>query len=328
MTSKQRRTVGRPKRAHVKYAGIQPSTIERYRAAVLLFFDFLHDFGYATPNSFAELDHLAGEYINHLYLDDAPMYWAADFVSGLKRLYSRSRRQLDTATRYFDNWSKTIVRKRAAPVPAPLLMAMTALALLQRNGQLAFSLLIGFLGLMRSGEILRLTARQCSIHGGGRMLFITLPHSKGGRRRGEIEHIKIYDPAAIRLAELVLRQLRPSSTVCRGKWKTLANDINRLASHFGAGSVYFTPYCLRRGGATWHFTKYNEYDATQSLGRWQSHKTAKIYIDDATADLVLVSLPEWGSHRVARAVQALPDAIKSYASSSPPPPLEGWGQCA
>ena len=45
-----------------------------------------------------------------------------------------------------------------------------------------------------------------------------------------------------------------------------------------------TPHSLRRGGATWHFKRCQNIDVVQSLGRWSQARTAKLYIDETSAD--------------------------------------------
>ena len=45
----------------------------------------------------------------------------------------------------------------------------------------------------------------------------------------------------------------------------------------------FKPYSLRRGGATHHFREFANVSATTLRGRWESIKTARIYITDGIA---------------------------------------------
>ena len=85
----------------------------------------------------------------------------------------------------------------------------------------------------------------------------------------------------------------------------MAAKLRDLGAAFGVCDDRFTPYCLRRGGATWHFTKYASYDATQHLGRWEHARTARLYIDQATAEVHELSLPEWGLRRMQMAKSCL-----------------------
>ena len=47
----------------------------------------------------------------------------------------------------------------------------------------------------------------------------------------------------------------------------------------------YSPYGIRRGGATWFFLETGSMDATLARGRWTTAKTARQYIDDGTLAL-------------------------------------------
>ena len=90
------RSVRKPatKRGHVKYAGLQLSTIRKYNLAIKCFFVWLDSAEKIVPVSLEELDDAVGEYINHLCLDDLPVGWASDVVCGFKRFYPKCRKSL------------------------------------------------------------------------------------------------------------------------------------------------------------------------------------------------------------------------------------------
>ena len=56
-----------PKQRHLKNTGIRPRTLRIYRFEVSQFFTYLAALGLKLPKSFAQLDDLLAEYINHLY---------------------------------------------------------------------------------------------------------------------------------------------------------------------------------------------------------------------------------------------------------------------
>ena len=93
--------------------------------------------------------------------------------------------------------------------------------------------------------------------------------------------------------------------------KGFAEAIIDLAGVSGCKDKALAPYCIRGGGATWHFTKYQNYDTTQALGRWSNVKTARLYIDQATSEVGLLSLPAWGKARMAKGVSSLEALIDS-----------------
>ena len=293
-----------PKR-HVKYEGILAATLHRYRRQIRRFFDYLHDNGFELPQDLETLDDLVSDYIDHIYQDDYPINFGNDLVSGLKRLYPRCRRHLEISSSFMRNWTKALHRNRALPLPKDLLLAMAAAALLKGKPRLSLALLIGFLGLLRTGEILALNKAMLSVHGDGSLLVITLPETKSGHRRGECEHVLIYDKAIIQFCGRLLRTMDDKESLLGMKFRQLAYNITELAGFFGCSDRSLTPYCIRRGGATWHFTTYQNYDSTQALGRWSSAKTARLYINQATSEIGFLNLPEWGRDRVRRGVASL-----------------------
>ena len=50
-------------------------------------------------------------------------------------------------------------------------------------------------------------------------------------------------------------------------------------------SERLTVYSLRRGGATWAFLQHGSMEKVLLRGRWQSTKTARIYLQDAVAGM-------------------------------------------
>jgi integrase len=290
------------KKAHIKHEGIQETTAHRYRQSLARFFEFVRLHERLLPRTFEELDDEVGEFINYLYQDDLPQGWGIDLLSALKRFYPKCRRHLGTGHLYMKNWTRVTTRRRAIPATRDLVIGMTVAALFEGKVRLAFGILISFIGLLRVGEIVGATRRQFGLFGGGSLLTLALPESKGAKRKGTAEQITVYDPLVLKLAAFVLESLDPNEKVLDLTYYKFAGEISRLGRMYGMTSSRFTPYCLRRGGATWHFTKYASYDATQHLGRWAQSKTAKQYIDQATAETTELELPAWGLRRVKIAV--------------------------
>ena len=300
-----------PKR-HVKYEGIMAATIYRYKRQLKFFFDYLRENDLALPSDVDDLDITVSEYINHIYQDDYPVNFGNDLVSGLKRFMPRCRKHLEISTSFMRNWNKALHRRRALPLPRDMLLAMVAVALIKDQPRLALALLVGFVGLLRSGEILALTKDMFGIHGNDKLLVLTLPETKSGHRRGEVEHVMVHDPLIIKFAVKVLGTMSDKEPLLGWSFRTLSACIVQLAGTFGCKDDSLTPYCIRRGGATWHFTTYQNYDTTQALGRWSSAKTARQYINMATSELGLLSLPPWGKLRMEKGVAAVSSLTEQW----------------
>ena len=104
------RSVRKPdtRRGHVKYAGLQLSTIRKYNLAIKRFFVWLDSAEKNVPVSLEELDEAVGGYINHLYQDDLPVGWASDVVCGFKRFYPKCRKSLQISAGYLRNWNECV----------------------------------------------------------------------------------------------------------------------------------------------------------------------------------------------------------------------------
>ena len=305
------------RRGHVKYAGIADRTIARYKKQVRNFFAFLHVHDGSFPHTMDELDTAAGDYVNHLYQEGEPYGYATDFVSGLRRLYPRCRRHLGTAQQYCKFWGKGIRRRRALPLPADVLVGMVGVAFAYGDEKGAVTMLVGFLGLLRTEEMLSLRRRQLRFIQ-DKLVVISLPGSKGSQRKGYDECVLIHDPMAIRLLLRVVQGLGGEERVFDGSLRDLGARIKRYAEAFGVSDPSLTPYCLRRGGATWHFARYASLDATQALGRWEHASTAKIYINQALSDSTALSLSGRAAARLERCKRVL---ARLAALPLPPPPL-------
>ena len=58
----------------------------------------------------------------------------------------------------------------------------------------------------------------------------------------------------------------------------------------GLEQYQYRPYSLRRGGATFYFQRHGQLDRLLLQGRWQSSKTARLYINSGLAILAETEL--------------------------------------
>ncbi len=89
------------------------------------------------------------------------------------------------------NWTRVTERNRAIPATRDVAMAMAVAALFEGKLRLASGILLSFVGLLRAGEIVGATQGQFGLFGGGSLLTLALPDSKGAKRKGTAEQITI-----------------------------------------------------------------------------------------------------------------------------------------
>ena len=157
--------------------------------------------------------------------------------------------------------------------------------------------------------MLTLTYGQISILRNDTMV-ITLEDTKGSRRSGQVESVLIKETSLVPAVARLKKGRALADRIYDGAYRTLSQDIIQLADEIGLKHPNLTSHGIRRGGATWYFSKTRSYDLTQEHGRWSSMKAAKAYINAATAEAGAASLPEWGEQRKVRAVRCLSHLLK------------------
>ena len=292
-------------RGHVKYEGVTQRTLQRYRRQVLRFFDYLDTYNIAWPRSPDEFDYVTGEYINHLYQDMDPYGYAGDFLSGIRRFLPRWRNHTQSAGQYFRNWRRSLSFRQALPLPADVILGIAGVALADGRPRVAVAFLVGYVGLLRTTELLNLTPSQLHFLRNDSSVVVSLPDSKGAKRQNNPEKVIISDPQIAKALAQVVRSLGPADSLVGMSAKDLAGLLKKYGSFLGIYDERLTLYSLRRGGASWHFTTYQNLDATRMLGRWQWELTARLYIDGAAAELVNARLTLRGARRASPARNVL-----------------------
>eukprot|EP00971_Amphidinium_carterae_P343931 6483986-Amphidinium_carterae.1 len=168
-------------------------------------------------------------------------------------------------------------------MPLRTLQAMLATALLLKRPSLALCLVLGFVGFLRTTEILQLSVDNIKLYAPSQSIVLVLAHTKTTGRRLAKESLVLAEPSVFRL---VSHLLPSQGRLWKGSFSSFLKVVRALAAHLGYPRDLFTGYSLRRGGATWHYLQNNSLAATMLRGRWQQEKTARIYLDDARASLV------------------------------------------
>ena len=125
------------KKTHLKLVGLGSVSLQRYKTAVAKFSSWRRNSGIHPSSSFTELDNQIGEYLDSLYQSDSPLHWAADLLSGMKRIYPRIRGNLKISDSYYKNWGKVIRRSRALPLSSKLVRGLFLYGSLKDNPEFA-----------------------------------------------------------------------------------------------------------------------------------------------------------------------------------------------
>lgn len=276
-----------PKR-HLKYLGVRKRTIDLYKREVSLFFDYLSFHNIKVPTSMETLDLEIGEYINHLYQEGEAVSRAGWLLSGFRRLYPRTRRELCLAQQWYTNWTREHVPLRAVPMPWKVLLSLVGLCCHEDWPHLAICLLIGFTFFLRTQEVLSLHADDIEVSLPDQSVVIRLHRTKTSK-----QHLQALTISDLTLAKLLTHLLPPLSSSRLWPWSTtyFRRCFTSLCTFFHLESIGFVPYSLRRGGATHFYVALQALDFVMVQGRWKDQRTCRLYVDDARAMLVNFRLP-------------------------------------
>ncbi len=284
--AKQRRKLGT-----LQQLTVQPATRRRYEAAIDDFLRFLQANSLTLPKNRDLLDPIVCDYVEHLWSTGCGRAKASDTLAGLQDFDPKIKHCLPGAWRLLKTWVVNEIPNRAPPLPQHVVHAMCGWAAFRGEFSFAVSLLVGFYGMLRTGEILGLRRTDFSVDGSKRKVLISLGLTKGGKRAGAAESAVIGFDVAV--APLVRWISVASSTKCLtpgpARWRSL---FNQALEALKITSFQFRPYSLRRGGATWWFTRHHSLDKILLQGRWQAAKTARIYLNEGLAVLAEMQLPQ------------------------------------
>ena len=279
----QRRQLGR-----LRDLAVQPATKKRYDLALEKFFTFLRYENLQLPRKRELLDAIAAEYLEHLWASGEGRALASDSIAALQHMEPQLKGKMPESWRLLKVWGQNEMPNRAPPFPETVVHAMAGRALLKNDPDFALSILVGFYGMMRTGEVLDLLPRQVQVSSNQGPAILSLGLTKSGKRQGAEESITItvYDVVR-RLLDWKARSTRPL-TPSASAWRTkFAESLSEL----GLEEFGFRPYSLRRGGATFWFSKHGSFDKLLVQGRWQAPKTARVYINSGLASLAEMNLP-------------------------------------
>ena len=164
---------------------------------------------------------------------------------------------------------------------------MAAYELASSNLEMAACLLLGFHLLLRTGELLALTANDFVV--GPDSGICSLKATKTGQRTSSNEAISITDMITLEVLRQLLIYKEQTNTSALPLWSASGSAFRQrfkfLTDLMGLQTHQFRPYSLRRGGATFVFQQTRSMEAALLRGRWNSSRVARIYISDALSFL-------------------------------------------
>ena len=180
---------------------------------------------------------------------------------------------------------------QAVPCPLEFIQVMVAVAVTEKDFNLAIFCLLAYVGLFRLGELFNLRLRQIEIIS-DEFCIVTLLSAKTS---GPIA-ITVRDVTVIKVLRKRLASGHLGDLLYSGSYRYVSIFLRRVAFLLNVPGDRFTGHGFRRGGATHLFRLTSSYDQVQSTGRWACSKTCRAYVDEALAERSLLSVT--GSYRV------------------------------
>lgn len=287
---------------------VTPSTLAKYQTSLTMFFAWLESWDIPVPRDFWTLDETVAEYVNFLWMDGESKTHANNLISGVQHSIPRTRGELKTAWRWLSAWDRAELPARAPPLSPRMTLGMAGGALRSGWPDVAALIMLGFTCFLRTGELLSLTV--------GSLEFL---RNRLVVRLGRTKTSKNAEEAVFCEDSTVIRFLR---RFCAGKPKTerllqrTQAEFRRLFSllrdMFDLDDRIL-PYSLRRGGASWFFKKTASMEQALLRGRWAASRSARVYIMDASAEAIKLSLSAASERLLAAAAKAIALYVKSVA---------------
>ena len=289
--SKEERSKIRKNMGTLKSLTVQTTTKERYSKGLQSFFDFLKQEELELPRKKDDMDALVSDYLEYLWAQGEGRAMASNFMAALQDYMPKLKNHLPGSWRLMRTWTTHEIPSRAPLLSEAVLQAMVGWAVTQEHYTFGLSLLVGFYGLLPTGELLSIQAWQIHMESQFKPAVINLGLTKSGKRQGAAESITLTEQHV--LAHLwAWKNKVPSHTFLTLKphaWRALFSEC---VSKLKLTKWDFRPYSLRRGGATHLFVKCGSLDKVVVAGRWTAVKTARIYINSGLAMLSDIQIPK------------------------------------
>lgn len=212
-SKEQRRTI-RQQLGPLKQLTVQPKTRDRYNKALAKFFDFLTHRNLSLPRQRSLLDPLVSEYMEYLWSSGEGRSLASDTVAALQDRDPMVKGSLGGTWRLLKTWVANELPCRAPPLTEDALHTLLGHALFHERPLFALSLMIGFYGLLRAGEILNIKNKDVSQANPSSVAVISLGLTKGGQRAGAMESVTISEKDTLRRLWQWKTNAKPRDSLC------------------------------------------------------------------------------------------------------------------
>ena len=190
------------------------------------------------------------------------------------------KKKLPGSWRLMKAWNTAEIPNRAPPLTLTCSMLYVVGVCSKTVLTFGLSLRVAFFGLLRTGELLSVRARDVYLTGPPKgPAVISLGLTKSGARQGAAESVTIHDSSVLPGLYQWKCQANHTDflTVKPHAWRRLFNrkPLRALSSR----TICLPPVLPPKGGATFFFQHHGSFDRLLIQGRWGAAKTARIYLE-------------------------------------------------
>lgn len=252
-------------------AAIITRTQERYVFGLTKLMPFLDDI-----NNCRDLDDTITDWIQDCWEKGESLHIINDALCGLQHYHPWVKTRIPLSWRMFKVRRKVEAPNRAPPITLPVIESWLMYAVAHHDLSFAAILVLGFFGLLRTGELLQIRAIDIMV--GSKAAVISLKDTKTGLRNAAHETVSLQEALALDILRAILQECESRKmTKVPIRTKSAEPFRNAFKHHckvFDMVSQGFRPYSLRRGGATYLFQNTGSMELALLKGRWGSSKVA------------------------------------------------------
>ena len=189
------------------------------------------------------------------------------------------------ARRLLRAWDRKELPAKAWPF-TPLVMRAVAGTLVGLGFQ-AMGLLtvVMFHCLLRTSEGLNLRREQVTFDEGQDHAVLVLRETKTGKRLNVVESVTVECPIVCGMLRQLCRGKLPGDRLLPDSPASYRKQFKKALKVLYLDEGLYSPYSLRRGGATFDFRSHGRIEKTLIRGRWASTRSARIYITEGLASI-------------------------------------------
>ena len=280
--TKAQRRATREKLGRLRDQQVHPRTLRRYRRHVQEFYRWIDHTGREIPGTVTEFDTVLCAWAAHLWAEGDAKSILNNGLCGLAHFVPALRGQLYGVWRLYRAWSRAEKPVQAPPMVKVMAQAFAGWFESEGHPGAATMILVAFHCILRTNEFFELRTGDVSTSGRG--LLLQLRDTKIGQRLGIHQEVALTNPWLCRRVREAVRAAGAGHTLLgmtpyhfRRRWA-----LARVALR---ASTRYTPYSLRRGGATAWFQYCGSFDKVADKGRWQTAAATRQYITTALLEV-------------------------------------------